>query len=316
MKTTDIFSGLKKCIIMRKQTSLIGKVFNKIYIEISNICNLQCSFCPVVERDQFAIDKHKLKGWLEQVKPYAERVCFHVMGEPLNHPNFCEFVEIAYALNVDLEITSNGTKLNSEIQDALLRENVKQVNFSLQSFIDNFPNANPVSYFEKILAFAGHAHELRPDLYINYRLWNLQDEKLEGKNYFFLRALENKYKVSINPNVDVGFKKSKRIFGRHYLHFDSRFEWPNIKNPIRSSTGTCYGTRNHLAILAEGHVVPCCLDKEANLVLGDISKQSFTEILQSPRLHRMREGFEKGELVEDLCQRCSFIDRFSVSNRT
>lgn len=285
--------------------------FKKVYIEISNICNLQCSFCPVVERDKKVMSLQDLESVLLQVKPHAERVCYHVMGEPLNHPHFVEAIAVAEKIQVPLEITTNGTLLNDKTTQALLSKSVVQINFSLQSFVDNYPKANPETYFSNILAFCEKAEKERKDLYINFRFWNLNPgEKQNSINEFFLNKIESFFQTQINRNVDPGFNKSKKIRGRIYAHFDSRFEWPNIKSPFVDKKGTCWGARSQIAIHADQKVVPCCLDKEANILLGDLQKNSLNEILNSAVYVDLKEGFEQNELRADLCQRCTFRSRF------
>lgn len=288
--------------------------FKKIYLEISNICNLQCSFCPVVEREKQIMSLTDLEDILLQIKPYAERVCFHVMGEPLNHPHFVEAIGVAEKINVALEITTNGTLLSEKTTVALLSPNVKQVNFSLQSFVDNYPKANPETYFSKILSFCEKAEKERNDLYINFRFWNLPPgEKQNEINEFFLTKIEDHFQTQLNRNVDPGFNKSKKIRGKIYAHFDTRFEWPNKKGPLLGQEGTCWGARSQIAIHADKRVVPCCLDKEADVLLGHLEKNSIREILNSTTYLNLKEGFEKNELRADLCQRCTFRTRFQNS---
>ncbi len=287
-------------------------MFQKIYLEISNVCNLQCTFCPAVEREKAVLEESELRGFLTKVRPHAERVCFHVMGEPLGHKQFPKFVEIAAELGISLEITSNGTLLNSHNQAALLNPAVVQVNFSVQSFFDNFPVADPSAYIEKLFTFAEAALIQRPDLYVNFRLWNLNsaDSFNDTRNEDFITALEQRFEVNINRTIDPGFNKSKKLVDRVYLHFDSRFEWPSDLAPTKSVQGTCYGTRTHIAVHANGTVVPCCLDKEAKITLGSLRTQSLEDILASSRFQNIKKGFENGKLVEEFCQKCSYIERF------
>lgn len=291
----------------------MAKRFKKVYLEISNICNLQCSFCPAVERGKKQIEESTLRNRLKKIAPYAERVCLHVMGEPLAHPQFSEFIDIAQDLKVDIEITTNATLLNDKIKKSLLNPTIKQVNFSLQSFTDNFPTANPSNYLKKILDFCKEAFSLRPDLYINLRLWNIGDTKAGKDTEFFLNVIENEFSVKINRKVDVGFKKSKNVLNRLYLHFDSRFVWPSLKQNKISEVGKCHGLKSHVAILAEGLVTPCCLDKEANISLGQIDDSDFLDIIESPKSKKIREGFNQGKMLEELCQRCDYATRFNKS---
>lgn len=287
-------------------------MFQKIYLEISNICNLQCTFCPVVERDKQVMEEASLREYLRKVKSHSERICFHVMGEPLGHKEFPNFVKIAEEFGIQLEITTNGTLLNEITQSALLSPAIVQVNFSVQSFFDNFPKSDPKTYVQKVIGFATMALTQRPDLYVNFRLWNLDSTELnDERNEEFLKKLEDSFSTSINRTVDPGFKKSKKLKGRIYVHFDSRFEWPNETRKVRSTQGTCYGTRSHIAVHADGTVVPCCLDKEAKIPLGSLKTQTLEEILVSQRYLNMKRGFENNKLVEEFCQKCTYIQRFS-----
>lgn len=290
----------------------MNEKFSRIYLEIGNVCNLQCSFCPEVDRTKTRLDQESFARLLAQVRPHAEFVCFHVMGEPLAHPEFPRFVEIASALGVPVEITTNGTLLSPANVAALFQPIIRQVNFSLQSYFDNFPQANPEAYLAKIFAFCQQALRERSELYLNFRLWNITaGETRDELNEMLLQRIEREFGVMINRNVDTRLIKSKKLLGRLYLHHDSRFRWPNPRDPVLREQGTCWGTRAHLAVHANGTVVPCCLDKEARIPLGNLLEQSMAEILAGPRYQAMRAGFENGKLVEDLCRRCDYASRFA-----
>ncbi len=285
--------------------------FKKIYLEISNICNLQCTFCPKVERDQFEIEEQDLLNYFKQVQPLAERVCLHVMGEPLNHKKFPLFVELAKKYQISLEITTNGTLLNSTTMAALLSPAIVQVNFSVQSFFDNFPTKDPSRYITKLFEFLDLALKERPDLYLNLRLWNLDSDPVQAHNNAeFIQRIEQRFSVTLNRNVNPSFKKSKKIKQRLYLHFDTRFEWPTLRDDFSRKWGTCQGGRNQMAIHSDGTVVPCCLDKEAQINLGNLNNQSLEDILRSDRYLKLKSGFEQGILVEKLCQSCTYATRF------
>ena len=289
----------------------MAALFRKVYVEIGNVCNLQCSFCPEVDRAKLRVEKEKFRSLLMEVKPFAERVCFHLMGEPLAHPEFAALVQVAAEVGTPVEITTNGTLLSPAHQEALLNPIIHQVNFSLQSFYDNFRGVDPSTYLEKIFAFTQRAFEERPDLYVNYRLWNLSEEaQSDTVNEDLLARIEKTFSVEINRRLDPRLRKSKNLTGRLYLHYDTRFEWPDPSSPLRREKGSCQGTRTHVGIHADGTVVPCCLDKEARIPLGNTSEMSFAQVIAGPRFQNMREGFERGELRESLCQRCTFATRF------
>jgi len=289
------------------------KRFSRVYIEISNICNLQCDFCPEVERSNQIMGRELFSNLLAQVKDLTEEVTFHLMGEPLAHPQFSEFSKLAGECGVPVNLTTNGTLIQKrDNADVLLGPMFRQVNFSLQSFFSNQIGQNVLDYFAPIMAWTQRALKERPDLYINYRFWNDGTPQTLLERETFYAPIEKEFAVQINRQVDVAFNKSKNLVGRLYLHFDSRFEWPHQSTAEPRQKGTCHGLRSHFAIQADGTVVPCCLDKEAQLVLGQVgpNAQSILQVLNSPRAVKMRQGFERHELVESLCQKCSYIHRF------
>jgi radical SAM protein with 4Fe4S-binding SPASM domain len=280
----------------------------RIYVEISNICNVQCSFCPVVERDNKIMTVDEFKIVIDDIKPFTDEICLHLMGEPLAHPKIREILSLCNESGLKVMITTNGILLK-RYQELLLESKcIRQINFSLQSYKDNFPDKDLHSYFTPILGFSILVHDQRPDMFINYRLWNYDVDT--GENEEIFKSCEKFYDVEINRVADVGNIKSKRIWNKVYLHFDSRFEWPSMDLPNLGTVGRCHGMISHMGIQANGDVVPCCLDMESVINLGNIFKTDFKSILNSERSKKMREGFKKHILTEELCQKCSFIRRF------
>ncbi|MGZ3789149.1 MAG: radical SAM/SPASM domain-containing protein [Bacteriovorax sp.] len=285
--------------------------FKRVYIEISNICNLQCSFCPVVDRDKKIMGLDLFEKTIKQVAPFTEQVCLHLMGEPLAHPEFLEVIKICEDHNVKINLTTNGILLNRYADLLSSSSSFHQVNFSIHSFKDNFKDKSILPYLTDILNFSKLAFERRAELYINYRLWNISDPTTQNdSNKDILSSIAKFFEVEIKEDIDVGSIKSKRIWNRVYLHFDSRFEWPSPAMPIQSTKGFCHALSSHIGIHADGTVVPCCLDKEARLDLGNCGTKSLEEILAGKRARTMREGFLQRKLAEDLCQRCTYIKRF------
>lgn len=286
--------------------------FGKVNIEISNICNLQCSFCPEVVREKRLIDLDRFRRIIDQVAPLTELVCFHLMGDPLVHPRLEELVEICHERGVKIFFVTNGLLLRERQAQLLLHPAFHQVNFSLHSFHDNFPDRDPGPYLDRIFAYAERALVERPELYLNFRLWNLEDVRGTGaKNQDLLRRVMERFGAEVNPDRDVRISKSLRLRGRLYLHFDTEFTWPSLDLPVLGERGRCYGLKSHFGILVDGTVVPCCLDKEAAIPLGHVDEAPIVEILNSPRARAVLEGFSQGKLVEELCRRCQYIERFS-----
>ncbi len=287
-------------------------MFKRIYLEISNICNVQCSFCPVVEKDKKIMDLTEFENLLQQVAPLTEIVCLHLMGEPLAHPKFLEILALCEKYKTQIDLTTNGILINKYKEQIANSTCVRQVNFSLQAFRDNFPEKDLMPYLMPIFKFVDYANEVKPSLYVNFRFWNQESSAADNEEFFV--ETEKYFGIEINRNVEVGHIKSKNIWNRLYLHFDSRFEWPSMLLPEQGTQGRCNGVLNHIGIHADGSVVPCCLDKDAAINLGNAHKQSLNDIINSDRFKAMKNGFLNGVLVEELCQHCSFVNRFKKGN--
>lgn len=287
------------------------KKFHKVNIEISNICNLQCSFCPEVIRSKKLMDLDLFRKIIQQVAPLTEQVCFHLMGDPLVHPKLQEMVNICSEFQTPIFFVTNGVLLKDQSAELLLNPIFRQVNFSLHSFHDNYPDKDSTIYLQKIFNYTERAFLERPDLYINYRLWNLNDVLgSTTNNKMMLDRISRYFGVALNHEVNVKKQKSVLIKNRLYLHFDTEFTWPSLDVPTLGTKGTCYGLKSHFGILVDGTVVPCCLDKEAAIPLGNVQDTSIPQILASPKAMEILNGFKKHKLVEELCQKCQYIERF------
>ena len=286
--------------------------FRRAYVEISNICNLKCSFCPTVERASQVMSPTLFNKVAAQLTGMVDEVCLHLMGEPLNHPEFSQILQLCREYQLPVNLTTNGLMLTGTRRELALSPIVRQVNLSLQSFAANFTGQDVSGYMQRIFQFTRLAQEQRPDLYINLRLWDLEDaQTLSTVNAAVRASISAEFGVDLEGlAIDIRRKKNLQLGGRIYLNFDSRFTWPSLDLPKRLKPGFCHGLSSHFGVHADGTVVPCCLDKEAVINLGQVTEQPLQEILFGPRATAIRAGFDRGEPVEDLCQRCTFIDRF------
>lgn len=289
------------------------KRLKRAYVEITNICNLECSFCPITEREHSVMAVDKFRETIQQVSPLAEQVCLHLMGEPLAHPNFPQILEICDEYQLQLQLTTNGLLLKKYTDLVLGSQTIKQVNISLQAYLDNYPDRPLEDYLDQIASFIELSVKKRPELYLNLRLWNINDGETSDhtiSNERIFRYLEGRFQIEINRVVEVSHIKSKKLFERVYLHFDSRFEWPRLELPNNGTLGRCHGLINQVGIHADGSVVPCCLDDQKIINLGNVFEDSLNNILNSKRAVAIADGFRQNKLVEDLCQRCDYITRF------
>lgn len=285
------------------------QIYKRIYLEISNICNLNCSFCPITERQKNYMELGDFEATLQKVAPFAEQICLHLMGEPLAHPKFGEIHKICEKYNTQIQLTTNGLLLNKYESLILNSHCIRQINISLQSYMDNFPDRPLEVYLDKIFSFISKALAEKPALYLNLRLWNINEKEAEVNGPIFC-YLEEKLSIEINRRLELANIKSKKLVGRLYLHFDSRFDWPRLEMPFQSTHGRCNGLIDHFAIHSDGAVVPCCLDDQKIINLGNIFESSVESILGSERAVAIASGFKNNQLVEDLCQKCTYINRF------
>jgi len=286
--------------------------YRRAYIEISNVCNLQCSFCPEVERPKQVLSPEAFCRIADQLPGLVDEVCLHLMGEPLGHPQLAAIVTACAERNLPINLTTNGMLLHGARLDLVLLPIVRQLNISVHSFEANFGVKDVELYMQRVIRCCRAALASRPDLYINLRLWDLgEPTHLSSTNVAIRECLEREFAVDLVAlKVDLRRRKNCALAGRIYLHFDSRFDWPSPQLPQRSTTGFCHALTGHFGIHADGTVVPCCLDKEARLALGNLQEAPLEKLLTGERATRMRAGFARGELVEDLCQKCTFVSRF------
>lgn len=239
---------------------------------------------------------------LERIKPFSNYIYLHVLGEPLLHPQLNEILNLAQQANINVNITSNGGLL-SQKKEVLLKNSIRQLNISLHDAEENVKPALWSSHIRELLELS---LLLAPKTYISLRLWNNSNESSKDFNTLVLRqiaAFFNCDEQSIQVASEKGIKLSDHVFLQHA----PRFYWPNAANKGALTKKNCYAMRDHIAILADGTVVPCCLDANGEIKLGNIFTDDLTQVLSSARAQAIKKGFEQGKIVEPMCATCGFI---------
>ena len=274
--------------------------FKKIYLEISNLCNLSCSFCPGTKRPPRRMTPEEFALLAPKLRPYTEFVYFHLMGEPLCHPQLGEFLEIAHRHGFRVILTTNGTLLSHQQALLLRAPALHKINISLHAFEANDLAVPFETYLADCFAFAKAA---KGEKLVVYRLWN--QGGADEKNAQILTALHDAF-----PEPWVTERQGIRLAHRTYLEHGDKFDWPDLTAPEGSNRVFCYGLRDQLGVLCDGTVVPCCLDHEGDLALGNLFTQELSEILSSPRAKAIYDGFSRKEAAEELCRKCGYARRF------
>lgn len=284
--------------------------FKKIYIEITNRCNLSCSFCHRSDRAKALMPTEEFGSILRRIEGHTDHLALHVLGEPLLHPELDEILALCQEHSLRVNLTTNGTLLPQRQGLLLASPALRQVNISLHSFSDQAADPALGGYLEGIFAFIREA--AATGLLISLRLWNLPPAENTGPdaNDPILKTLEEFFALPAPLVTRLTPGQGLTLAPRVFLSQNARFTWPHAPAPDLGDRGTCRGLRDHVAILADGTVVPCCLDAEADVPLGNILEQSFAEILDTPRAAAIRTGFSQRRLSEPLCRRCTFRQSF------
>lgn len=276
------------------------KRFQKVYLEISNLCNLNCQFCPGTKRRKKAMTDWEFNALLPKLRPWTDFLYFHLMGEPLCHPSLDRFLKTAGDMGFKVILTTNGTLL--EKQQAMLLDSpgLHKINISLHAFEANDLAVPFEAYLKQCFSF-GKAAEGKK--LVVFRLWN--HGGADARNGEILSAMEEFF-----PKPWVTEQKGIRIGNRVYLEYGDKFDWPDLTAKNHGDQVFCYGLRDQIGVLCDGTVVPCCLDHDGDLALGNLLESELAEILESERAKAIYAGFQRRYAAEELCQKCGYARRF------
>ncbi|WP_050615137.1 radical SAM/SPASM domain-containing protein [Bacillus testis] len=289
------------------------KKFKKVYVEITNICNLKCNFCPsaTLMRTRKLMDHEHFTHIINEVKEYTDHVYFHLMGEPFLNKNIGDFLDISAENGLKVNITTNGTIIAKVKERLLSKKALRQVNISLHSFEANEFHKDLDTYISDIADFINEA-QATTNVISAIRLWNMDTAELKACNELnddILSMLEEKLGLDIRLSEQLQHTNNIKLKDRVYLNMAEKFEWPDMDRDVIDENIFCYALRDQIGILVDGTVVPCCLDSEGHIGLGNIFESPLEDILSGERARNMYDGFSRRCAVEDLCKRCGYAKR-------
>lgn len=275
------------------------KKYKKIYIEITNNCNLKCSFCSEEKRKRRFMTTEEFENILIKIKDYTDYIYLHIKGEPLLHPNIIEFLHLADKYNLKVNLTTNGTLFSKVAKELSECNSLRKINFSLHSenSLDN--------YCEEIFKNV----ELLKDKIIIYRLWTLKNNQLDSKSQEIVNKIKKYYNLPQETVDKIYTSNNIKIKSTIYVDKDNEFSWPEVTT--HKSNGYCYALKTQIGILVDGTVVPCCLDSNGVVNLGNIFKESLEEIINSEKYISLKKSFQDRKPCEKLCQSCTFKERLN-----
>lgn len=273
-------------------------MYKKVYIEITNCCNLACSFCSEVKKEKRFMTEQEFEHILKEISKVTNVIYLHVKGEPLLHPRIIDFLKLAEKYHLQVNLTTNGTLFPKLVDKLKNCSSLHKINFSLHC------EQNNPQYEEEIFR---NVEKLSTNTVIIYRIWTLKDGKLNEKSTKIVEKLKNYYHLSKETVEKLKTENNVKISSTIYVDKDNEFEWPNITN--HNSCGYCHTLKTHIAILVDGTVVPCCLDCNGIINLGNIYEETIEEICQKERYQKLKKSFQDRKPSEKLCQSCTFKER-------
>lgn len=277
------------------------KKFKKIYIEITNKCNLNCSFCSKSNKVKKEMNINEFEHIIKEIDDYTDYLYLHVKGEPLLHSNFLDILKICKKYHKQVNITTNGTLLKSRVDDIISSNTVRQINISMQSMTND-------KYLIDILDSVDYLLN-NTNIQIVLRFWALENNQFSNLQTNIIKKIINYFNLEDKILKDIKNKNNITLKSHLYINKESLFIWPSLENDYYNEIGTCYGLKTHLGILVDGTVVPCCLDSEGVINLGNIFENSFKDIINSKRSKDIIIGFNNNKVCEQLCKKCSFKDK-------
>ncbi|GAA7650236.1 SPASM domain-containing protein [Helicobacter pylori] len=278
------------------------KPFKKIYIELSDICGLQCSFCPNPKNIRGVMPLELFEKVCKEAAPLTPIITLHVLGDPCKLKNLNRYLNATKRFSLKVDLVTSGVYLRDF--ETLLQDAIYQISISLDAGLDNHNKLNQHRYIQKILEFCRYKCEKNSEVFLNLRI---QDGTLDKHQNLIKPLLESFECISLEGLKSQG---RARLFKKSFLNIQKTFKWPNLnaQNPLNqeSKIPYCYGLIKQIAILSNGVVVPCCMDTQAHINLGDLNHTPLKDILNSQKAMAIKTHFLKGEALEPLCQNCSY----------
>ena len=269
-------------------------MLKRVYLEITNSCNLNCPFCTNEKGNNF-LPIDEIKNYIDQIKPICNYIYLHILGEPLLHPNFEEILEYLDNKQMHLQLVTNGTLLY-KYPNILNHSCIRKLSISIHSI-------NNININEQYFLTINKLIENNTDKKIELRFYDKNNLSNQLNDY--LNYLKNKYSFELTSKIN-----SYKIKENTYIYFEELFNWPQITDKDISNTGTCRGAIDMIAINCNSDVTICCLDPKAYNKIGNLKKNTLADILNSDLYLNYIKEFNSRIISSELCKKCSYRLRF------
>lgn len=267
-----------------------SQALTSVNLELTNHCNLRCTFCPVnttMRRPKGFMDPDLFRRVLDD-NPQLDFVLAFQWGEPLLHPHFFELVRYAADLGVRTMITSNGTHLSPENRARLLDCGLERITFSVDG--DHATHR----------AIRG------------YDLGRLREDVLALRRE--RDAAGARLRIDVSMVVDAATEGALDAYFADWRGAVDRVQAiPRIVAERR--TAPCRELwRGTLVVLWDGRVTVCCVDSEGLLQVGDARKERLLDVWNGEAMRRIRGRHAQGDFPP-LCANCGEYEHPAVSKR-
>ena len=286
-----------------------------ISVEPTTSCNLRCPECPSglrsFTRPTGSLDDHLFRRVIDQLAPTLSYLTFYFQGEPFLNPRFLEMVEYAVSQGVYTATSTNGHFMNEASAEKTVRSGLDRLIIS----IDGTDQDTYTSYrvggslekviqgTESILRWKRKLKSRTPHVVFQFLVVGPNEDQIHdvsvlarklGVDQLVLKTAQI-YDYHNGSNLIPSIEK----YSRYIKNADGTY---SLKNRLSDH---CWKMWHSCVVTWDGKVVPCCFDKDAHFVLGDLAQYSFEEIWFGEKYNQFRQSLLKSRSEIEMCRNCT-----------
>jgi radical SAM protein with 4Fe4S-binding SPASM domain len=281
-----------------------------VSVELTNFCNLKCPQClsgsGQMKRKQGFMEIELFRKVMQELTPYLYNVNLYFQGEPMLHPQFFTFLSLCNTTNS--VVSTNGHFLSEENSEKLAGSGLKKLIISLDGI-------DQETY--SVYRINGNAEKVVDGIRNITSARTKQNSSLKIEIQFLVNSF-NEHQIpqvkELAKEVNARLRlKSMQIIDKSeigsWLPIDKRFRRYLLKDGEyvinNSLPDRCARLWFNPVVTWDGKVVPCCFDKDAEYVMGDLNTDSFSEIWDGPKYRIFRKSILTGRHMIEICRNCT-----------
>lgn len=303
-------SGYSFVISSVRHRSVISGMPPALGVELTNLCNLRCPECPTgsgtLERKKGYMDPVLFEKLVRELEPFLVNMNMYFQGEPMLHPGFFDLLDLSGRIHTT--VSTNGHFLNEENCIKIVKSRLGKLIISLDGIDQATYSAYRVNGdLQKVLTGIRYITEAKKRISSNLKIEiqflvnKLNENQVSGikrlaKGWDATLSLKS-MQINDMRSIDKWLPSSGRY---------SRYENTNGTFKIKSSyPRRCARLWLNPVITWDGKVVPCCFDKDARYVMGDLNEKSFREIWSGEGFTAFRNEVLSGREKIEICRNCT-----------